>query len=47
MIDASDNIKTGAIEGFTKQYECHRLLYYEKYSDIGEAKRREVSIPTV
>ena len=36
--------KTGEIEGFTKKYECHRLLYYEKYSDIGQAKRRERQI---
>ena len=39
-----DHHKTGAIEGFTKKYACHRLLYYEKYGDIGQAKRRERQI---
>ena len=34
--------KAGAIEGFTKKYGCHRLLYYEVYSDSGQAKRREI-----
>ena len=36
--------KTGAIDGFTKKHACHRLLYYERYSDIGVAKRRERQI---
>jgi len=36
--------KIGAIDRFTKKYECDRLLYYEKYSAIGAAKRRERQI---
>jgi len=36
--------KTGAIDGFTKKYACHRLLYYERYSDIGVAQGRERQI---
>ena len=31
--------KTGAFDGFTKNYKCHRLVYYERYDD--KAKRRE------
>lgn len=36
--------KSGEIEGFTKRYQCDRLLYYEEYSDVGKAKRRELQI---
>ncbi len=36
--------KSGAFEGFTKKYKCHRLVYYEKYSDAGKAIRREKQI---
>lgn len=33
--------KTGAFDGFTKTYKCHRLVYYERYDDVYKAKRRE------
>ena len=26
--------KGDIIEGFTKRYKCHRLLYYEEFEDI-------------
>jgi putative endonuclease len=29
------------IDGFTKQYGVHRLVYYEQYNDIRDAIRRE------
>jgi putative endonuclease len=33
--------KSGEIDGFTKKYKCHRLVYYEEYGDVYVAKRRE------
>ena len=33
--------KSDLIEGFTKRYRCHRLLYYEKFTDIRKAIARE------
>jgi putative endonuclease len=36
--------KCGVIEGFSKKYGCHRLLYYEGYDDVGRAKRREIQL---
>ncbi len=33
--------KQGIVEGFSKKYNCHSLVYYEKYSDIGQAIIRE------
>src|SRR5215467_3741618 len=36
--------KSGEIGGFTKKYQCARLLYYEEYGDVGNAKRRELQI---
>jgi len=29
------------IEGFTKKYKVHRLVYYEEHDDINEAITRE------
>ena len=37
----TDQHKSWAIEGFTKKYACDRLPYYETYSDVHAAKRRE------
>ncbi len=34
--------KFGLIEGFTKKYSVDRLLYYDVYSDVGQATRREM-----
>jgi putative endonuclease len=36
--------KAGEFEWFTKKYSCDRLLYYETYSDVYAAKRRELQI---
>jgi len=33
--------KNGLIEGFTKQYRCHRLVYYESFDDVAKAIDRE------
>jgi len=36
--------KAGMIEGFTKEYRVHRLVYYETYVDVREAIAREKAI---
>ncbi len=33
--------KYDSIEGFTKKYQCHRLVYYESYEDVQVAISRE------
>ena len=33
--------KTGAISGYTQQYKCNRLLYFEEYQNIKHAIARE------
>ncbi len=33
--------KTGMIEGFTKKYNTHKLVYVEQYNDIETAIQRE------
>ena len=33
--------KDGIVEGFTKKYRCHSLLYYECFTDVKEAIARE------
>jgi putative endonuclease len=33
--------KNDLVEGFTKKYGVHRLVYYEKYHDIDLAIQRE------
>lgn len=33
--------KLKLIDGFTKQYNCDKLVYYENYSDIKQAIARE------
>ena len=33
--------KNGQIEGFTKKYHVHKLVYFEKYSNIYDAITRE------
>ncbi len=33
--------KNDRIEGFSKKYKCHSLLYYEYYTDVEEAIARE------
>ncbi len=36
--------KNGTFEGFTKKYECHRLLWYEHYDHVVRAISREKQI---
>ena len=36
--------KSGLIPGFTKKYNCSKLLYYEVYSDINQAIEREKKV---
>lgn len=33
--------KSGQIVGFTKKYNLNRLVYYESFSDVNDAIRRE------
>jgi putative endonuclease len=33
--------KNGTVEGFSKQYNCTRLLYYERHEDITQSIARE------
>ena len=33
--------KTGELGGFTQKYACHKLVYYETFSDINQAIARE------
>ena len=33
--------KNGLVEGFTKEYKCHRLVYYESFDDVANAIDRE------
>ena len=36
--------KSGKIEGFTRKYKCHKLVYFEIYEDSYTAIAREKSI---
>ncbi len=36
--------RTGEIEGFTKRYRCHMLVWYEDFDDIQEARTCEYRI---
>jgi putative endonuclease len=36
--------REGCVDGFTKQYGVHRLVWYEIHTDIVEAIRREKQI---
>lgn len=36
--------KNGFVEGFTKKYNIHKLIYFEEYSDIRDALEREKQI---
>lgn len=33
--------KNNLIEGFTKKYQCHKLIYFEETSDVESAIARE------
>ncbi len=36
--------RQGLVDGFTKQYHIHKLIYYEHYGDVQDAIRREKEI---
>tara|TARA_R110001599_G_scaffold1889_2_gene9534 strand:+ start:3535 stop:3762 length:228 start_codon:yes stop_codon:yes gene_type:complete len=36
-----ESLSTKQIEGFTKKYNLHQLVYYEETDDIGRALERE------
>ena len=36
--------KTEVVDGFTKKYHVHKLVYFEEYSDVNEAIAREKQI---
>ncbi|MDD4995251.1 MAG: GIY-YIG nuclease family protein [Patescibacteria group bacterium] len=33
--------KNDSVEGFTKKYQCHRLVYFEEMDNISDAVLRE------
>ena len=33
--------RNGLVDGFTKRYNVHKLVYFEQYSDINDAIHRE------
>jgi putative endonuclease len=33
--------KTGAVDGFTKKYACHKFIYHEEYEEALSAFERE------
>jgi len=33
--------KNDLIDGFTRRYKCHRLVYYESFDDVKKAIDRE------
>ena len=36
--------KNKLADGFTRKYDCNKLIYYEEYKDIDEAIEREKQI---
>ena len=36
--------KNDLVDGFTKKYQCHKLIYYEMTSDVNSAIVREKQI---
>ena len=36
--------RNGLIEGFTKKYDCRRLVWYEVHDDLDNARLRELQI---
>jgi putative endonuclease len=32
------------VEGFTKKYQCHTLVWYQAYDTIDEARQRELQM---
>ena len=33
--------KSGIIPGFTQKYKCHKLVYYEEFTEVDQAIARE------
>jgi putative endonuclease len=33
--------RNGLVDGFTKKYNVHKLVYFEQYSDVNDAIHRE------
>ena len=44
LVDRVWKHKQGAIEGFTKKYNVHNLVYFELYEDMNSAILREKQI---
>ena len=40
--DGSSNIAAAAVPGFTKDYNCHRLVWCEFFESIHDARQFEV-----
>jgi putative endonuclease len=36
--------REGVIDGYTKKYGLKRLVYFERYDDVREARRREEAV---
>jgi len=36
--------RNGVLPGFTKQYGCNRLVWFEAFDDLQEARRRELQM---
>ena len=36
--------RQGVVDGFTKKYNCHKLVWFEQYSDIRLAIEKEKTI---
>ena len=36
--------RSGEIRGFTSAYRCHKLLYYEHYTEVQDAIAREMQL---
>lgn len=36
--------REGLIEGFTRKYGCKRLVWYQHFDDLQDARRREVQM---
>ncbi len=41
LIRRIEEHRSGTVEGFTKRYKVHRLVYFESFDDIVEATERE------
>ncbi len=46
LIKRVNEHKTDALEGYTKKYKVHSLVYHESHDDINSARTREKQIKT-